>query len=52
MLADTYDKAEQAANRALGSVTMRQILDETLSRSDRTRPELLANVVETVRVSP
>jgi DNA-binding IscR family transcriptional regulator len=51
VLGDVYEAAEQAANKALASVTIQQILDESLTRSNETRPELLAKFADTLRAS-
>jgi hypothetical protein len=49
VLQDVYNAAEATADAALASVTIQQTLEDTLARSNRTKPELLANFQETIR---
>ena len=49
VLAGVYDAAEEAANAALDRITIQQLLDDTMSRSNRTKPALLANFAAALR---
>jgi DNA-binding IscR family transcriptional regulator len=50
VLSNAYEAVEKAANATLASVTIQQNLDEVLSRSNGTKPELLTAFA--ARVSP
>jgi DNA-binding IscR family transcriptional regulator len=49
VLQAVYDAAEATTNATLAKVTIQQTLDDTLARSNRSKPELLANFSDAIR---
>lgn len=51
VLGGIYEEVEQAVDAALGTVTLAQTLERTLEQSNSTKPELLQNFADSLKVA-